>query len=288
MKRKIGIIIAAIVAISGIALSGVLSGKAYAATYCSYDGKDAGNKTKRCAHILMVDHFSLMGDCVPSSNATSSACKAKIKSYTKFSYGSIPSSAQTSYTNGFVDSVATIIKGGDAKYDPCKYAGNDCMKSQWPYYSDTDPNGSGGGGNGNGNNNGGDGSDGKSKKGKETAANTGDCTSILPASWCNKGSDNQNSANGIGYVIKLIIGIMTGAIVVAGTIGIVICGILWMTARDNESQVVTAKRRLLEIVIGLVAWGLVSVLINFFIPQGEAKTDSVIGDETITNVEKKA
>ena len=81
---------------------------------------------------------------------------------------------------------------------------------------------------------------------------------------------------------------MTGAVVVAGTIGIIICGVLWMTARDNEAQVATAKRRLLEIVIGIVAWGLISVLINFLIPQEESTTNSIVGVETTIVEEKDA
>jgi hypothetical protein len=295
MKRKIGIIIAAIVAISGIALSGVLSGRAYAATYCTYDGKDMGNKAKRCAHILMVNNYTKMsGSCVPeSTKGTSSTCKDKIKSYTQFTLNMGNDTVNNNARQAFVDAVANKIKLGPAGYDPCKYAAaaaGDCMKSEWPYYYDTNPNGGSNGGGGNGNNNGNDDDDdeGGAKKGKEKAANTGDCTSILPSSWCNKDNPENVKENGVTKGLKLVISIMTGAVVVAGTIGIIICGVLWMTARDNEAQVATAKRRLLEIVIGIVAWGLISVLINFLIPQEESTTNSIVGVETTIVEEKDA
>jgi hypothetical protein len=56
-------------------------------------------------------------------------------------------------------------------------------------------------------------------------------------------------------------------IVVAGTVGIIICGFLWMTARDNEGQVVQAKKRMLDIIIGIIAWVLLALLANLFIPK---------------------
>ena len=70
-------------------------------------------------------------------------------------------------------------------------------------------------------------------------------------------------------MIKFVADILTGAVVVAGTVGLVICGVLWMTARENEAQVATAKRRMLDIVIGMVAWILVYALANLFIPKNE-------------------
>ena len=87
------------------------------------------------------------------------------------------------------------------------------------------------------------------------------CTSILPGSWCGKG--------GIESIIQLVVDILTGLVVVAGTIGIIVCGIMWMTARDNESQVATAKRRIFEIAIGLVAWVLLSFIIGLILPNGK-------------------
>jgi type IV secretory pathway VirB2 component (pilin) len=90
----------------------------------------------------------------------------------------------------------------------------------------------------------------------------GACTSILPSSWC----DNKDGS-GIQEVVGFIAAILTGGVVIAGTIGLIICGIMWMTARDNENQVMKAKKRMVEIVIGIVAWILMYALANLFIPK---------------------
>ena len=108
----------------------------------------------------------------------------------------------------------------------------------------------------------------------------GDCTSILPNSWC-------TGDNGIASVINLIVTILTGAVVIAGTIGIIICGFLWMTARDNEAQVATAKKRMLDIVIGIVAWVLLALVANLFIPKDSSKIQSDAGISVTNSKEYK-
>lgn len=69
-------------------------------------------------------------------------------------------------------------------------------------------------------------------------------------------------------ILKLVLNIFIYGIGVAGVIGVVIAGILYLTARDNEAQVATAKRRLFEIAIGLVVWAAMWSLLNFLIPGG--------------------
>ena len=55
---------------------------------------------------------------------------------------------------------------------------------------------------------------------------------------------------------------------------------LWATARDNEQQIVKAKKRLFEIVIGMVAWILIALIGNLLLPQ----TSSTIEEDTRTSV----
>ena len=98
----------------------------------------------------------------------------------------------------------------------------------------------------------------------------GQCTSILPGGWC-------DGKDGIGSIINMIVSILTGAVVVAGTVGIIICGFLWMTARDNEAQVAMAKKRMLDIVIGIVAWVLLALIANLFIPKTSSDIESDMG-----------
>ena len=75
--------------------------------------------------------------------------------------------------------------------------------------------------------------------------------------------------------------------VVAGTIGIIICGFLWMTARDNEAQVAKAKKRMIDIVIGIVAWILLALIANLFIPKDSTKIQSDAGISVTNSKEYK-
>ncbi|MBR3322793.1 TrbC/VirB2 family protein [Candidatus Saccharibacteria bacterium] len=97
----------------------------------------------------------------------------------------------------------------------------------------------------------------------------GACTSILPKEWC-----TNKDSSGIQSIVSLVINVLTGGVVVAGTIGLIVCGVMWMTARDNENQVATAKRRMMEIVIGIVAWVLIYALANLFIPKTSEDIES--------------
>ena len=82
-------------------------------------------------------------------------------------------------------------------------------------------------------------------------------TNILPS--------NVTDIDGI---LKLVLNILIYGIGVAAVIGVVIAGILYLTARDSEAQVATAKKRLYEVVIGLVLWVAMYSLLNFLIPGG--------------------
>ena len=89
------------------------------------------------------------------------------------------------------------------------------------------------------------------------ASNSDDCTSLLPADWC-----TPDSGDGIKKMVKFVVDLLAGGVVVVGTIGIVICGYIWMTARDNEAQVAKAKKRLVEIVIGMVVFVAIDLVVN--------------------------
>ena len=82
-------------------------------------------------------------------------------------------------------------------------------------------------------------------------------TIILPQSWC-----DDDSGDGIKNMIKFVVDLLAGGVVVVGTIGIVICGYIWMTARDNEAQVAKAKKRLIEIVIGMAVFVAIDLVVN--------------------------
>ena len=93
------------------------------------------------------------------------------------------------------------------------------------------------------------------------AEESNNCTNVLSSSWCNK-----SGGEGIKDVIMLVVNIMTAGLFVAATVGFVWCGSLIITARDDPAQVAKARKRMIEIVIGLVVWILSAVAINLLIP----------------------
>lgn len=93
-----------------------------------------------------------------------------------------------------------------------------------------------------------------------------DKTSILPNDWAQPSEDLNNS--GIMKVLKLALNVLVYGLGVAATVGVVVAGVLYLTARDNEKQVKLAKKRLFEVIIGLAAWGVSFALLNWLIPGG--------------------
>lgn len=75
-----------------------------------------------------------------------------------------------------------------------------------------------------------------------------------------------NGDQGIKGVIELVVNILSVLVGVVGIIGIVIVGIQYMTAGGNEEKTRKAKRRLFEIVIGMVAYALIAVALNWLLP----------------------
>ena len=121
-----------------------------------------------------------------------------------------------------------------------------------------------GGGSGTGSSTGGGGSGGSGTGSSTGGGSSGSTvtppkceTILLPQSWC-----DDDSGDGIKNMIKFAVDLLTGGVVVVGTIGIVICGYIWMTARDNEAQVAKAKKRLIEIVIGMAVFVAIDLVVN--------------------------
>lgn len=77
-------------------------------------------------------------------------------------------------------------------------------------------------------------------------------------------------------LLRLVINIMTAGVIVAGTIGVIICGYTVLTAQDNADKVKEAKKRIFEIVIGLVLWVLATFIIQFLLPKADTSMLSLI------------
>lgn len=88
-------------------------------------------------------------------------------------------------------------------------------------------------------------------------------TAVLPDTWVDDGD-----GSGINSMMQFILSFVMYGLGAAAVLGLIIVGIQYMTARDNEAQMTKAKTRLIEIVIGLVAWGIMWAALNFLIPGG--------------------
>ncbi len=72
-----------------------------------------------------------------------------------------------------------------------------------------------------------------------------------------------------GPILKIIlfaVKILTIGFGILATIGIITFGVQYLTARDNEGQLARAKKRLIDVVIGIVAYGMMYLLLELFLP----------------------
>lgn len=87
------------------------------------------------------------------------------------------------------------------------------------------------------------------------------------------GVDVGDGKTAIENILKLVANILIYGLGVAAVLGVVIAGIMYMTARDNEQQVAKAKMRLFEVVIGLIAWAVMFAVLNWLLPGGAPSLD---------------
>lgn len=80
-------------------------------------------------------------------------------------------------------------------------------------------------------------------------------------------SDSENG-DALFAVLALLLNIVTYGVGAAAVVGVIITGFQYMSARDNPAQVVKAKNRLLQVVIGLVIWILFWGVLQFLLPGG--------------------
>ena len=84
-------------------------------------------------------------------------------------------------------------------------------------------------------------------------------------------SDNDNEGGGIFAILLIVLNVLTFGVGIAGTLGIVIAGVMYLTARDNEAQIVKAKTMLINIVIGLAAYAVMWAFLQWLLPGGIIK-----------------
>ena len=80
--------------------------------------------------------------------------------------------------------------------------------------------------------------------------------------------DSGSDGNGVFMVLNVILQVLTWGIGIAGTLGIVITGFQYMTARDDANQMTKAKNRLIQIVIGLAIYAVMWSFLQWLLPGG--------------------
>ena len=80
-----------------------------------------------------------------------------------------------------------------------------------------------------------------------------------------KSCDNGQGSS-IWSVLKLVVDILTVGIGILGVIGITVVGIQYLTAGGSEEKTRKAKRRMFEIIIGLVAYVVLYATLSWLLP----------------------
>ena len=94
------------------------------------------------------------------------------------------------------------------------------------------------------------------------------------------GEVEVSDGQGIYAILRLIGTILTYGLGVAATIGVVIAGVMYLTAKDSPDKVAAAKKRLIEVVLGLVAWAMMAAVLNWLIPGGVNLNSESWGQES--------
>ena len=91
-------------------------------------------------------------------------------------------------------------------------------------------------------------------------------TSVVP---CSTGVDASGHAKtGVEGILQLVINILTAGVGVAAVGGIIYASILYASAADSSEQTKKSISVIIDVVIGLVAFALLRVFLNFIIPGG--------------------
>lgn len=91
-------------------------------------------------------------------------------------------------------------------------------------------------------------------------------TAIISCSQNNEGSDPKK--NGVWGILIIALNILTASVGIAAVGGIVYGSILYTTAADSAQQTQKAIEIIRNVVIGLVAYGLMYIGLNFIVPGG--------------------
>lgn len=92
--------------------------------------------------------------------------------------------------------------------------------------------------------------------------------SILPQGICDKSDAGELKDSGTWALLIFILNILTAGVGLAAVGAIGYAGFLYATASDNESQVKQSKDMIRNAIVGVGAYALMYVFLQFLIPGG--------------------
>ena len=107
---------------------------------------------------------------------------------------------------------------------------------------------------------------------------------VGPAVFANDGNvettffgNLQDDGEGCGVYMMLnfVVEILTFGVGIAAAIGITISGITYLTAGGDDGKIMKAKRRIIEIVIGMAVYVVIWAILSFLLPGGALNNSSV-------------
>lgn len=101
---------------------------------------------------------------------------------------------------------------------------------------------------------------------------------------------DDGSGCGIYTILNATVDLLTIGIGILAVIGIMIAGIKYLTAKGNEKQVEKAKHRIFQIAVGLAAYALLYVGIQFLLPGGKldfGQRCDTISDQELAQIKEE-
>ena len=90
---------------------------------------------------------------------------------------------------------------------------------------------------------------------------------------------------GIWLILNIILTVLTSGVIIAATIGMLLSAITYMTAKDNPEKIVKAKKRILDIIIGLFIYAAMWSILEWLLPGGVLNTGEICQPATTTSAD---
>lgn len=91
--------------------------------------------------------------------------------------------------------------------------------------------------------------------------------SVLPSSICSKAEDGSTNG-GVFQLLKWVLMILTTLVGIGAVGGLIWAGIMYGTAGGDTNKVKQSKTIITDTIIGIIAYGLMIVVINWLVPGG--------------------